>query len=135
MIRTNVPSVVDEETGCYPPIGLLYVAAAAEAAGHEVHVIDAVASGLDASGVAADVARQAAVRPTVVLSDKAVEAIVRARPTTLEELAEVRDVGPSTRERHGARLLAIVAEHAGHALPDQDAHALSAQPTVRPPGA
>lgn len=57
----------------------------------------------------AEVARKAAVRPTVVLSDKAVEAIVRRRPTTLDELAEVRDVGPSTRERHGARLLAVVA--------------------------
>ena len=36
----------------------------------------------------ADVARQAAVRPTVVLSDKALEAIVRSRPTTIDELAE-----------------------------------------------
>ncbi len=60
----------------------------------------------------ADVARQAAVRPTVVLSDKALEALVRIRPATLDELASVRDVGPSTRERHGARLLAVVAGEA-----------------------
>jgi len=60
----------------------------------------------------AEVARQASVRPTVVLSDKALEAIVRTRPTTLDELAAVRDVGLSTRERHGARLLAVVAGEA-----------------------
>ena len=71
---------------------------------HEAHV---VRSALQAWR--AEVARQAAVRPTVVLSDKAVEALIRARPTTLDELASVRDVGPSTRERHGARLLAVVA--------------------------
>ncbi len=71
---------------------------------HEAHV---VRSALQAWR--AEVARQAAVRPTVVLSDKAVEALVRARPSTLDELAAVRDVGPSTRERHGTRLLAVVA--------------------------
>jgi DNA helicase-2/ATP-dependent DNA helicase PcrA len=60
-----------------------------------------------------EVARQAAVRPTVVLSDKALEALVRTRPATMAELAEVRDVGPSTRERHGARLLAVVAGETG----------------------
>ena len=57
-----------------------------------------------------EVARQAAVRPTVVLSDKALESIVRTRPRTDDDLAALRDVGPSTRERHGARLLAVVAE-------------------------
>lgn len=60
-----------------------------------------------------EVARQAAVRPTVVLSDKALEALVRTRPTTMAELANVRDVGPSTRERHGTRLLAVVAGEVG----------------------
>ena len=30
MITTNVPSVVDEESGVYPPLGLLYVASFAE---------------------------------------------------------------------------------------------------------
>lgn len=65
-----------------------------------------------------DVARQAGARPTVVLSDKALEALVRARPTTLDELAAVRDVGPTVRERHGARLLALVA--GGGAPPDPD---------------
>ena len=68
----------------------------------------------------AEVARHAAVRPTVVLSDKALEAIVRLRPTTLDELATVRDVGPSTRERHGARLLAVVAAAADDDRPVAD---------------
>ncbi|MGN6692749.1 MAG: ATP-dependent helicase [Aquihabitans sp.] len=67
-----------------------------------------------------EVARKAAVRPTVVLSDKALEAIVRLRPATIEELAAVRDVGPSTRERHGARLLAVVAGAADDDRPVAD---------------
>jgi DNA helicase-2/ATP-dependent DNA helicase PcrA len=58
----------------------------------------------------ADEARKGSVRPTVVLSDKAVEALVRARPGTPEELVALADIGPSARERHGARLLAIVAD-------------------------
>ena len=58
----------------------------------------------------ADEARKGSVRPTVVLSDKAVEALVRSRPRTPEELAALADIGPSARERHGARLLAIVAD-------------------------
>ncbi|MCB0972122.1 MAG: ATP-dependent DNA helicase UvrD2, partial [Acidimicrobiales bacterium] len=57
-------------------------------------------------------ARKVAAAPTVVLSDKAVEALVRVRPTSSDELAGLRDVGPATRERHGTRLLAIVAEPA-----------------------
>jgi len=57
----------------------------------------------------AHVARQADVAPTVVLSDKALESVVRVRPLDLEALAGVRDVGPSVRERHGTRLVAIVA--------------------------
>lgn len=82
---------------------------------HDAHV---VRSGLQAWR--AEVARQASVRPTVVLSDKALEAIVRTRPATLDELATVRDVGPSTRERHGARLLAVVAGRADDDVPATD---------------
>jgi ribonuclease D len=54
------------------------------------------------------IARQAGTRPTVVLSDKAVEALVRARPATLAELAQVRDVGVAMRERHGDHLIELV---------------------------
>lgn len=47
MIKTNVPSVVDEVTGFYPPLGLLYVAGAVEGSGrHEVSVVDCVAERL-----------------------------------------------------------------------------------------
>ncbi len=41
MITTNVPSVVDEETGAYPPLGLLYVAAFIEHnTSHQVEILD-----------------------------------------------------------------------------------------------
>lgn len=56
-------------------------------------------------------ARRAAVRPTVVLSDRALDAIARERPRTSEQLATLAGLGPVSRDRHGARLLAIVAEH------------------------
>jgi hypothetical protein len=37
MITTNIPSVVDEERGISPPLGLLYVAAYAEAKDGSFH--------------------------------------------------------------------------------------------------
>lgn len=41
MITTNVPSVVDEETGAYPPLGLLYVASYLEQnSSHSVEILD-----------------------------------------------------------------------------------------------
>jgi anaerobic magnesium-protoporphyrin IX monomethyl ester cyclase len=41
MITTNIPSMVDEERGCNPPLGLLYVAAYAKAkTKHEIKVLD-----------------------------------------------------------------------------------------------
>ncbi|MDX9754309.1 MAG: radical SAM protein [bacterium] len=43
MITTNVPSVVDEETGAYPPLGILYVAAYLEQhSNHEVEILDCI---------------------------------------------------------------------------------------------
>jgi DNA helicase-2/ATP-dependent DNA helicase PcrA len=57
----------------------------------------------------AEIARRAGARPTVVLSDKAIEALVRSRPATPDDLARVRDVGPSVRERHGGALLDLLA--------------------------
>ncbi len=76
----------------------------------------------------ADQARKAAVRPTVILSERALDAIARARPGTDAELADLPGLGPLTRSRHGARLLAIVAEHVDGRLP---ADALGSRPTVR----
>jgi len=64
MIRTNVPSVVDEVTGCYPPLGLLYVAGAAERSGqHEISIIDCIAEGLTEAELEK---RIAALQPDVV---------------------------------------------------------------------
>ena len=41
MITTNIPSVVDEERGFNPPLGLLYVAGYAKArTSHEILVLD-----------------------------------------------------------------------------------------------
>lgn len=43
MITTNVPSVVDEESGAYPPLGLLYVAAYLEQnSRHTVEILDTI---------------------------------------------------------------------------------------------
>jgi len=64
MIRTNVPAAVDEVTGVYPPLGLLYVAGAAERGGrHAISVVDAVAERLDAARLEA---RLRELRPDVV---------------------------------------------------------------------
>ena len=44
MITTNVPKAVDTETGMYPPLGLLYVAAGLNAwTDAEVELLDAPA--------------------------------------------------------------------------------------------
>ncbi|QXC62522.1 ATP-dependent DNA helicase UvrD2 [Aquihabitans sp. G128] len=61
----------------------------------------------------AEQGRRAGVRPTVVLSDRALDAVARNRPRSSAALAEQPGLGPLARERHGARLLAIVAEHLG----------------------
>ncbi|MCB0960917.1 MAG: ATP-dependent DNA helicase UvrD2 [Acidimicrobiales bacterium] len=58
----------------------------------------------------AELARRAGSKPTVVLSDKALESVVRARPRTADDLGLLRDLSPLVRERHGARLLALVAD-------------------------
>ena len=43
MITTNVPSVVDEESGSYPPLGLLYVAAYLQQnTDHEIQILDTI---------------------------------------------------------------------------------------------
>ncbi len=48
MIHTNVPSVVDEETGHYPPLGLMYVASYLKAhSKHEVELLDTQVLGMD----------------------------------------------------------------------------------------
>lgn len=65
----------------------------------------------------ADQARKAAVRPTVVLSDRALHAVARSRPRSEADLDGVAGLGPLARKQHGARLLAIVAAHTGDTPP------------------
>ncbi|CAN5892092.1 ATP-dependent DNA helicase UvrD2 [soil metagenome] len=82
----------------------------------------------------AEQGRRAGVRPTVVLSDRALDAVARYRPTTAEALAELGGLGRLTLRQHQTRLLAIVADHAdGIDGNDEPRH----QPTgtaVRGPG-
>lgn len=58
----------------------------------------------------AEEARRASVRPTVVLSDRALDELSRRRPRTDDELGAVAGLGPVGRRRHGARLLAVLAD-------------------------
>jgi len=58
MITTNVPKAVDTETGMYPPLGLLYVAAGLKAwTDAEVELLDTPALGLDQDGIGQHIAR------------------------------------------------------------------------------
>jgi len=65
-------------------------------------------------------AREVGVRPTVVLGDRALRAVAAELPRTPEDLERVAGLGPVLRSRHGARLLAIVAEALDSADPSTD---------------
>lgn len=81
LIRESLPAVVEDDTGVFPPLGLLYVAAAARAVpGCRVTVVDAQAEGLDQRGLA----RVVAADPPVVVGIQAmtftlIDAIETAR--------------------------------------------------------
>lgn len=56
--------------------------------------------------------RAAAGKPAyTVAHNRTLEAIAAQRPGSLEDLAQVKGVGPSFLERHGADVLALVTEH------------------------
>jgi anaerobic magnesium-protoporphyrin IX monomethyl ester cyclase len=81
IIRESLPPVVEDSTGVYPPLGLLYVAAYAEAVeGCEVKVIDCPAENLDHKSLAAKIA---AFAPEVIgiqaMSFTLVDALMVAR--------------------------------------------------------
>lgn len=64
MITTNVPKSVDTETGMYPPLGLLYVAAGLKAwTDAQVELLDAPALHLDQKGITARIAQT---KPNIV---------------------------------------------------------------------
>ena len=52
-----------------------------------------------------------------IFANKTLEALVRERPRTPHELASIKGVGPVTRERYGAALLAAIAEAGAPAPP------------------
>ncbi len=47
MIQTPLPAFVEEDRGCSPPLGLLYIASSLRGEGHDVEVIDSQAEKLD----------------------------------------------------------------------------------------
>ena len=59
MITTNVPSVVDEESGAYPPLGLLYVAAYLEKnTNHTVEILDTILEHLNYEQIEDEIRRR-----------------------------------------------------------------------------
>lgn len=89
MITTNIPSVVDEERGFNPPLGLLYIASYTRAkTSHEVRVLDAPAEGVSHADLEerlrqadADVVGIQAMTFTWIDARKAAEAAKRAKPS------------------------------------------------------
>jgi anaerobic magnesium-protoporphyrin IX monomethyl ester cyclase len=64
MITTNVPSVVDEESGAYPPLGLLYVASFLEEhTSHEVEILDTLLDHLSFAQIEEEIRKR---KPDVV---------------------------------------------------------------------
>lgn len=64
MITTNVPELVDEEIGYYPPLGLMYIAAYAERyTDHEIEILDAQVEGLTFTHIESEIRKR---QPDVV---------------------------------------------------------------------
>ncbi|HEY4376882.1 MAG TPA: HRDC domain-containing protein, partial [Acidimicrobiales bacterium] len=59
-----------------------------------------------------EVARGGGVRPTVVLPDRALNAVATHLPRSADALEGLPGLGPLAAQRYGTRLLALVAEHA-----------------------
>jgi DNA helicase-2/ATP-dependent DNA helicase PcrA len=57
-------------------------------------------------------AREAKVPAYVIANDATLRLIVEHRPQSLQELARIRGVGPSTLESHGSDILDVVAAEA-----------------------
>jgi len=66
-------------------------------------------------------AAEEAVPPYAVCTNEQLAALARARPTTAAGLRKIEGIGQAKAEKYGARLLAVLAEHAaapGRAEPD-----------------
>jgi ATP-dependent DNA helicase RecQ len=57
-----------------------------------------------------ELAREDAVPPFVVASDRALRDVARLRPRTATELVRAYGIGPAKAERYGARFLAVIGE-------------------------
>lgn len=90
MVQSAVPDVVDHETGAYPPLGLLYVAAFAEKnTSHTIEVLDANLDNLSPAEIGEEVCRRApdlvgiqTLTFTLIDVILAAKAIKQARPET-----------------------------------------------------
>jgi len=88
MVTNNIPSVVDEERGYNPPLGLLYVAAhARENTPHDISVVDAVVEELDYPALKARIKAEA---PDVV----GVTATTFTLIDALEVVRVVKEISP-----------------------------------------
>ena len=65
-------------------------------------------------------ARNASVSPTVILSDRGLDALARTKPRSRLDLEGVAGLGPIARTHHGDKLLAIVAVHLHDDRPSDD---------------
>ena len=90
MITTNVPKSVDEETGLYPPLGLLYVAAGLKAwTNADVEVLDAPALHLDQKAIAERISK---LQPDVV----GIQAMTFTLVDAIQTVQTVRMVCPKS---------------------------------------
>ena len=88
MVTNNIPSVVDEERGYNPPLGVLYVAAhAREHTPHEIAVVDAVVEELDYPALKERIAGE---RPDVV----GVTATTFTLPDAMLTVRAVKEISP-----------------------------------------
>jgi ATP-dependent DNA helicase RecQ len=69
-------------------------------------------------------AKGQSIPPYVIFHDSVLRDIAALRPTTLDELAQIKGVGASKLERYGTRVLGVLSAHvAGGMAPDQAAPA------------
>ncbi|MCX6113243.1 MAG: cobalamin-dependent protein, partial [Proteobacteria bacterium] len=81
IIKSNVPSIVDEESGYYPPLGLMYVAACAEKnTDSKIEILDTIVERMSYDQIGQEIERK---KPDVVgiqaLTFTLIDAILTAK--------------------------------------------------------
>jgi hypothetical protein len=104
IVSNNIPSIVDEERGYNPPLGLLYVAAyARENTGHNISVLDAVVDELDYPEIKARIAREkpdvVGVTATTFTLVDAMETVKAAKEVTAATVDGDRTIYTLTRDK------------------------------------